>query len=206
RYIVEDGARAVLFYRVTDLISPILSAVSLSGNAAGLPVRLVPLNVNTPSVGTVQISTNGIGSSAPASAVAVAPSKDNLGNLQYLVADAVGNISVNVAASSLTSPLLVDPSLGGTSPVRPFKNINGADRSLQAPAGQHIVANGTVTITAADAWIASVVITTDVAGTGSTVTIQDKAATPKKLVNGLATTALSTLPNIVALTEPVFMS
>ena len=84
--------------------------------------------------------------------------------------------------------------------------IGGQAKQLNSSAN-HLTTNATTNVTGADAWISTVVITVDVAGTTSTITIQDKSGTPKKLVNGLGTTALSTTPNVLAFVDgPVLMS
>lgn len=73
------------------------------------------------------------------------------------------------------------------------------------PFSQHITANGTNTPTAATAYISSMAISNEVGGTTSTITIQDKQGTPLKLVNGVATTALTTAPTVVNFQTPVKM-
>jgi len=83
--------------------------------------------------------------------------------------------------------------------------INGAIKTL-TPTANHLAANGTTTLTAADAWISTSAVTVDVIGTASTITIQDKSATPKKLVNGLSTTTLSTAPTSLSFPQPVLMT
>lgn len=69
----------------------------------------------------------------------------------------------------------------------------------------HLTTNTTTTPTATTAYISSITISNEVAGTTSTVTIQDKQGTPLKLVNGLATTALTTAPTVVNFQTPVKM-
>lgn len=98
-----------------------------------------------------------------------------------------------------------------------FGNLNPAFPILVAPAidatvrnrnsfAAHLTTNTTTHVTAATAYISSIVITTDAAGTTSTITIQDVSATPKKLVNAAVTTAISTTPTVLALAEPVLMT
>jgi hypothetical protein len=69
----------------------------------------------------------------------------------------------------------------------------------------HLTTNTTTTPSAATAYISSVSISNEVGGTTSTVTIQDKQGTPLKLINGLATTALTTAPTVVNFQTPVKM-
>lgn len=69
----------------------------------------------------------------------------------------------------------------------------------------HLTSNATTTPTASTAYISSITISNEVGGTTSTVTIQDKQGTPLKLVNGLATTALTTAPTVVNFQTPVKM-
>lgn len=69
----------------------------------------------------------------------------------------------------------------------------------------HSTSNATTTPTASTAYISSIAISNEVGGTTSTITIQDKQGTPLKLVNGLATTALTTAPTIINFQTPVKM-
>lgn len=84
--------------------------------------------------------------------------------------------------------------------------------SGQNPAGTslntysiHLTANGTTTPTSSTAYISSITISNEVGGTTSTITIQDKQGTPLKLINGIATTALTTAPTVVNFQTPVKM-
>lgn len=70
----------------------------------------------------------------------------------------------------------------------------------------HITTNTTNTPTSSTAYISSIAISAEVGGTTSTITIQDKQGTPLKLVNGLATTAVSTTPTVISFTSPVLMT
>lgn len=69
----------------------------------------------------------------------------------------------------------------------------------------HLTTNTTTTPTASNAYISSIAISSEVAGTTSTVTIQDKQGTPLKLINGLSTTVLTTTPTIANFQTPVKM-
>lgn len=68
-----------------------------------------------------------------------------------------------------------------------------------------LTTNTTTTPVASTAYISSIAISSEIGGTTSTVTIQDKQGTPLKLVNGLATTALTTAPTIINFQTPVKM-
>jgi hypothetical protein len=69
----------------------------------------------------------------------------------------------------------------------------------------HLTTNTTTTPSSSTAYISSIAISNEVGGTTSTITIQDKQGTPLKLVNGLATTALTTAPTIISFNTPVKM-
>lgn len=69
----------------------------------------------------------------------------------------------------------------------------------------HSTSNTTTTPIASTAYISSIAVSNEVGGTTSTLTIQDKQGTPLKLVNGLATTALTTAPTIINFQTPVKM-
>lgn len=79
-----------------------------------------------------------------------------------------------------------------------------AGTALNTPS-YHITTNTTTTPTSSTAYISSIVISNEVGGTTSTITIQDKQGTPLKLVNGVATTALTTAPTIMNFQTPVKM-
>ncbi len=68
-----------------------------------------------------------------------------------------------------------------------------AGTSLNITANR-ITTNVTTTLTSSTAYISAIAIITDAAGTGSTVTVQDKSATPLKLIDGLITTSVTTTP------------
>lgn len=69
----------------------------------------------------------------------------------------------------------------------------------------HLTSNATTTPTSSTAYISSITISNEVGGTTSTITIQDKQGTPLKLVNGIATTALTTAPTVINFQTPVKM-
>jgi hypothetical protein len=136
----------------------------------------------------------------------VLAAKDAAGLLQFLPMVQGGGTFLNAiqvvfAASDITGNLNV----AEQNAIRAAQPINGVLKTL-TPAANHITTNTTITLTAADAWISSIVITVDAAGTTSTVTVQDKGATPKKLVNGLSTTGITNTPTVISLPQPVLMS
>lgn len=84
-------------------------------------------------------------------------------------------------------------------------SIGGSLKAL-TPSANRISTNTTTTITAATVYVSSITIVADVAGTTSTVTIQDKSGTPLKLVNGLTTVAITTTPSVFNFQVPVLMT
>lgn len=80
------------------------------------------------------------------------------------------------------------------------------DSTLLTPYSVRLAANATTTPTAATAYISCIIISAEVGGTTSTVTIQDKQGTPLKLVNGLTTVAATTGPTIYNFQRPVKMT
>lgn len=112
-------------------------------------------------------------------------------NLYGTIRDAAGNErGANVTASN---ELVVSDS-----------GLRPAGTSL-IPYSVHLTTNTTTTPTASTAYISSIAISSEVAGTTSTVTIQDKSGTPLKLINGFSTTALTTTPTVVNFQTPVKM-
>jgi hypothetical protein len=114
------------------------------------------------------------------------------GSTMAQLMDAAGNNrGANVDASS---NLMVDVA-GGLMPTGTALNTYSI----------HLTTNTTTTPTSSTAYISSIAISNEVAGTTSTITIQDKQGTPLKLINGIATTALTTAPTIVTFPTPVKM-
>lgn len=68
-----------------------------------------------------------------------------------------------------------------------------------------ITTNTTTTPISSTAYISCVVISAEVAGTSSSITIQDKSGTPLKLINGLATVSVGTTPTTVNFQTPIKM-
>lgn len=81
----------------------------------------------------------------------------------------------------------------------------GAGLALNTYEGR-LTTNATTTLTSATAYISSIVITSEVAGTTSTITIRDKQGTPQVLVNGLTTTAASLSPTTLDFQTPIKMT
>lgn len=69
-----------------------------------------------------------------------------------------------------------------------------------------ITTNTTTTLTAATAYIASIVVTVSVAGTTSTITIQDKQGTPLALVSAMVTTTAIGGNTIYTFDTPIKMT
>lgn len=83
--------------------------------------------------------------------------------------------------------------------------INGTPLTL-TPYSVRLTSNTTTTPVASTAYISTIAISSEVTGTTSTMTIQDKQGTPLKLVNGFSTTVLTTTPTIVNFQTPVKMT
>lgn len=122
--------------------------------------------------------------------------------------------SANAASNTTGTGLLGTGLLGfdGTNYQRASVSTTGVQDVGLMPArtglntySVHLTTNTTTTPTAATAYISSISISNEVSGTTSTVTIQDKQGTPLKLVNGLATTALTTAPTVINFQTPVKM-
>lgn len=124
-----------------------------------------------------------------------APSTTNLGALVGLA---------NASAPSWTegNEVLLSTDLAGN--LRVWNGTNPASTTLNTYS-IHLTTNATTTPTAATAYISSITISNEVGGTTSTITIQDKQGTPLKLINGIATTALTTAPTVVNFQTPVKM-
>lgn len=134
------------------------------------------------------------------------------GVLELYTNPLVAPVTSNVAATQ-SGTWTVGLSAGAT--VQPGNTANTTPwlvNALLNPTGTllntysiHLTSNATTTPTASTAYISSITISAEVAGTTSTVTIQDKQGTPLKLVNGLTTTALTTTPTTVNFQTPVKM-
>lgn len=115
----------------------------------------------------------------------------------------IGDVTINNASGGSA----VNIQDGGNS-----ITVDGSINAGLNPAGTtlntysiHLTSNATTTPTSSTAYISSIAISNEVGGTTSTVTIQDKQGTPLKLVSGLATTALTTVPTIISFSTPVKM-
>ena len=83
-------------------------------------------------------------------------------------------------------------------------SIGGVALSLNTYSTQ-MTTDGTFTPTAATCYVSSIAIAVVTAGVSSSLTIQDKNATPLKLVNALVSTTASTLPTIISYPSPLKM-
>lgn len=121
--------------------------------------------------------------------------RDAAGNERGQNVDASNNAMVNMGTK--LDPVNDSITLaGGLMPVSTALNTYSV----------HLTANGTTTPTSSTAYISSISISNEVGGTTSSVTIQDKQGTPLKLVNGVATTALTTAPTVINFQVPVKMT
>lgn len=96
----------------------------------------------------------------------------------------------------------------GNTTVGQFVSVKGGlmpDGTALNTYSVHLTTNTTTTPVASTAYVSSIVVSNEVGGTTSSVTIQDKQGTPLKLVNGLATTALTTAPTVINFQTPVKM-
>lgn len=100
-----------------------------------------------------------------------------------------------VTVNQGTSPWVV----GGTLSVNPLASTSLNTYSLR------IASNGTTTPTSSTAYISQISISAEIAGTTSTLTIQDKQGTPLKLVNGFTTVAVTTTPTLLNFQTPIKM-
>lgn len=121
----------------------------------------------------------------------------------WLISDTAGQ-TVEIAIST-NSPAIAFS--GGSGANGNFFNIGTTKTSLQTYEAQ-LSANGTTVVTAATAYIQSVVITIITAGASSnTISIQDGQATPLNLVNLQSTTGGATnTPTPLNLTAPIKMT
>lgn len=101
-----------------------------------------------------------------------------------------------LAGEDQTNNLMKVSAVGGLMPTNTALNTYAV----------RITTNTTTTPTSSTAYISSIIITTEVAGTTSTVTIRDKQGTPQVLVNGLTTTAASLTPTVLNFQTPVKMT
>lgn len=116
-------------------------------------------------------------------------------NIYQTIRDAAGNErGANVTSSNA---LVVD-----SSSAAPALAPSGTALNTYSV---HITTNATTTPTSSTAYISSISISSEVAGTTSTVTVQDKQGTPLKLVNGFSTTSLTTTPTVVNFQTPAKM-
>lgn len=106
---------------------------------------------------------------------------------QYGIGGVTSGVATGIAAVGISSGLMPTGTVLNTYSVR-------------------ITSNTTTTPIASTAYISSITISSEVAGTTSTVTIQDKSGTPLKLVNGLTTVAVTTAPVPINFQTPIKMT
>jgi hypothetical protein len=85
-------------------------------------------------------------------------------------------------------------------------NQSAPDATVLTPYSVRLTTNTTTTPVSSTVYISSIVLSSEAAGTTSTLTIQDKQGTPLKLVNGFTTVAVTTTPTIINLQTPVKMT
>lgn len=115
--------------------------------------------------------------------------------------------TINLVVELHTEPISTPVQTGGVDMYIKGYEISGVgDKEIRATAA-HITTSTTTTPTSSDAWVTSITIMVITAGTTSTITVQDKGGTPKKLVNLFSTAALSTTgPLVLNFQTPVLMS
>lgn len=132
------------------------------------------------------------------------------------IVNATNSTGIGIAAAGLvaqlddTSPTTITENQFGnlridTARQLRVNNQQSPDATVLNTYSVHLTTNTTTTPTSATAYISSIAISSEVAGTTSTVTIQDKQGTPLKLVNGFSTTTLTTTPTVVNFQTPAKM-
>lgn len=131
------------------------------------------------------------------------------------ILDATNSVGTGIQAAGLvaqfddTSPTAITENQFGNVRMSATRELYTVDRPINGTAlntyAVRITTNTTTTPTSSTAYISSITITTEVAGTTSTVTIRDKQGTPQVLVNGLTTTAASLTPTVINFQTPVKM-
>lgn len=160
----------------------VLASVNLSGN-----MRSTVNQIN----GQAVLTGNGVTGTGSLRVTLASDTTANSNPFLQVIRDAAGNArGANVTASN---ELVVSDS-----------GLRPASTSLNTYS-VHLTSNATTTPTSSTAYISSVTISNEVGGTTSTITIQDKQGTPLKLINGVATTALTTAPTVVNFQTPVKM-
>lgn len=152
--------------------------------------RYMQIRATTVSSGTVNVI---------AELYTIAPVTVSNGALSVLASQS-GTWTVGLSAGSTVQP-------GNTPNTTPWlvNSLLNPTGTLLNTYSVHLTSNATTTPTASTAYISSVAISSEVGGTTSTVTIQDKQGTPLKLINGFSTTALTTTPTVVNFQTPVKM-
>lgn len=134
---------------------------------------------------------------------------------QRSVIDATNSIGTGITAVGMlaqfddVSPTSITENQFGNVRMSALRELYVLDRPVTGTAlttySVHLTSNATTTPTSSTAYISSITISNEVGGTTSTITIQDKQGTPLKLVNGIATTALTTAPTVINFQTPVKM-
>lgn len=174
-------------------------------------------NITAAQSGTWSVGANSAtGSAVPANAF-YAGINDGT-NLQGMIAtkNGLNSASLGILAAGMvaqlddTSPTVITENQFGnlridTARQLRVNNQSAPDATLLNTYSVHLTTNTTTTPTSSTAYVSAISISSEVAGTTSTVTIQDKQGTPLKLINGLSTTSLTTTPTTVNFQTPVKM-
>lgn len=126
-------------------------------------------------------------------------------NLETLEVTPYGTLGFQFAQDSPSGELQTVQHVGTTGIDPRKKVIGGIQKGLNA-FSQHQIGLATVTVTAATAWVSSIAISVTALIAGGTITVQDKAATPKKLLNALSAAAVTTTPFQYNPPDPVVMT
>lgn len=187
-----------------------------------------PQTTSTVKVNNEQLFGNDISTTAPgvqlvSIAGATGDPIDNVNNAMSVTGQIAGLKSTNAQIPSLDNIGSLDAVANAVAPtykegyqVLLSSDLRGNQRTILAGGlfptntalttySVHLTTNTTTTPTSATAYISSIAISNEVGGTTSTVTIQDKQGTPLKLINGVATTALTTAPTVINFQTPVIM-
>lgn len=130
---------------------------------------------------------------SPTTGQAFALQADAKGRLRNVIMDAAGNTR---GANVNSGNQLTVTTIGDFFPASTGLIFNGF----------RITTNTTTTPISADAYLSSIAITSEVAGTTSKITVQSKNATPRILIDGLVTTAINTTPTVINFQTPILMS
>lgn len=187
------------------------SAVTIgqAAMAASLPVVIASNQSSVPvSNFPATVTLNKGASDASTLRVSLGDGSQTVGAISNTAFTANAGTNLNTSALALESggnlASIVTNQTNGSQQVKVTGGLMPAGTALNT-FSVHLTTNTTTTPTSSTAYISAIAISNEVAGTTSSITIQDKQGTPLKLVNGLATTALTTAPTIITFNTPVKM-